>query len=111
MKVLDCQYDQTLESKVNDLGVKGQCQIYLTGLMCFVIFVFNVAPTATVIWRLGHGLKSVKLGVEPATPGLQGKWFIHYTMAAPGFNVYVFELNIPPTSKVIWRWTTALSLV
>ena len=21
----------------------------------------------------------VKLGVEPATPGLQGKWFIHYT--------------------------------
>ena len=25
----------------------------------------------------------VKPGVEPATPGLQGKWFIHYTTAAP----------------------------
>ena len=25
----------------------------------------------------------VKLGIEPATPGLQGKWLIHYTTAAP----------------------------
>ena len=25
----------------------------------------------------------VKQGIEPATPGLQGKWFIHYTTAAP----------------------------
>ena len=25
----------------------------------------------------------VKPGIEPATPGLQGKWFIHYTTAAP----------------------------
>ena len=25
----------------------------------------------------------VKPGVEPATPGLQGKRFIHYTTAAP----------------------------
>ena len=25
----------------------------------------------------------VKLGIEPATPALQGKWFIHYTTAAP----------------------------
>ena len=25
----------------------------------------------------------VKLGIEPATPGLQGKRFIHYTTAAP----------------------------
>ena len=26
----------------------------------------------------------VKPGIEPATPGLQGKRFIHYTTAAPG---------------------------
>ena len=25
----------------------------------------------------------VKLGIEPATPGLQGKWLLHYTTAAP----------------------------
>ena len=24
-----------------------------------------------------------KPGIEPATPGLQGKWLIHYTTAAP----------------------------
>ena len=36
---------------------------------------------------MGRGLevsshRLVKLGIEPVTPGLQGKWFIHYTMAA-----------------------------
>ena len=33
----------------------------------------------------------VKPGIEPATPGLQGKWFVHYTTAAPytGFTVYI----------------------
>ena len=36
----------------------------------------------------GPGLKVssdrlVKPGIEPATPGLQGKLFIHYTTAAP----------------------------
>ena len=36
----------------------------------------------------GPGLKVssdrlVKPGIEPATPGLQGKRFIHYTTAAP----------------------------
>ena len=25
----------------------------------------------------------VKLGIKPATPGLQGKWLIHCTVAAP----------------------------
>ena len=25
----------------------------------------------------------VKLGIKPATPGLQGNWLIHYTTAAP----------------------------
>ena len=25
----------------------------------------------------------VKPGIEPATPGLQGKWIIHYTTVAP----------------------------
>ena len=54
---------------------------------------FNVPPTAKVIWRRGHGLKVspdrlVKPGIEPATPGLQGKRFIHYTTAAPSFTVF-----------------------
>ena len=53
---------------------------------------FNVPPTAKVIWRRGHGLKVspdrlVKPGIEPATPGVQGKRFIHYTTAAPSFTV------------------------
>ena len=56
-----------------------------------VIVVFNVPPTAKVIWRWGHGLVSsdrlVKPGVEPASPGLQGKWFIHYTMAPSDMSV------------------------
>ena len=42
---------------------------------------FNVPPRAKVIWRRGHRL--VKPGIEPATPGLQGERFIHYTTAAP----------------------------
>ena len=52
----------------------------------YVVFVFNVPSPAKVIWRRGHDLVSsdrlVKPGIEPATPGLQGKWFIHYTTAA-----------------------------
>ena len=45
-----------------------------------------------------------KPGIEPATPGLQGKWVFPLHQAAPGFNVCerarvcVFELNIPPKS-------------
>ena len=30
----------------------------------------------------------VKPGIEPVTPGLQGKWFIHYTTASPLRIVY-----------------------
>ena len=32
----------------------------------------------------------VKPGIEPATPGLQGKQFIHYTTAAPNFEIVNF---------------------
>ena len=54
-----------------------------------VVFVFNVSPTAKVIWRQGHGLESHPTDwwswgwIEPETPGLQGKWLIHYATAAP----------------------------
>ena len=51
------------------------------------MFVFNIPPTAKVIWRRGHSLVSSdrleKPGIEPATPGLQGKCFICYNMVAP----------------------------
>ena len=37
----------------------------------------------------------VKPGIEPATPGLQGKRFIHYTTAAPPINVlFVFIVYV-----------------
>ena len=51
------------------------------------LFVFNVPPTAMVIWGQGHGLVLSdgleKPVIEPATPGLHGKWFILYTIAVP----------------------------
>ena len=63
-----------------------------------VVFVLNVLPTAKVIWRWGPWLLSdrlVKPGIEPATPGLQGKRFIHYTTAAPkkGIDKCTFTLS------------------
>ena len=62
-----------------------------------VVFVFNVPPTAKVIWRQAHGLVSsnrlVKPGIEPATPGLQGKLFIHYTTAAPLRSLFCLFLS------------------
>ena len=48
------------------------------------LIVFNVPPTAKVIWRLGHGSSDrlEKPGIKPVITGLQGKGFIHYIMAA-----------------------------
>ena len=59
---------------------------YLPGSEC--VFVFNVPPTAKVIWRLRPRLnvssdRLVKPGNQPAIPGLQGKLFIHNATAAP----------------------------
>ena len=54
--------------------------------MCVSVFVFNVPPTAKVIWRQGHGLKFHQTDwkeMEPVTSGLEGEWFIHYTTTAP----------------------------
>ena len=66
----------------------------------YVVFVFNVPPTAKVIiWRRGPRLKvsSDRLvtepGIEPAIPGLRGKRFIHYTTAAPVNVIYMDELS------------------
>ena len=35
----------------------------------------------------------VKPGIEPETPGLQGKRFIHYTTAAPSKYVVMFRMT------------------
>ena len=56
-----------------------------------IAFVFNVPPTAKVIMETGPRLKVsfnrlVKPKIEPATPGLKGKRFIHYTTAAPNLR-------------------------
>ena len=37
--------------------------------------------------RLKVSDRLVKPGIEPVTPGLQGKWVIHYTTAAPPIHV------------------------
>ena len=53
-----------------------------------VVVVLKVPPTAKVIWRQGHSFKSHPTdwpGIEPATPCLEGRRFIQYTMAAPIF--------------------------
>ena len=42
------------------------------------MFMFNIPPTAKV-----SSNRLVKPGIEPATPGLQGDWFIHFITAAP----------------------------
>ena len=34
-------------------------------------------------WLKVSSNRLVKPGIEPVTPGLQGKWFIHYTTVAP----------------------------
>ena len=34
-------------------------------------------------WLQVSSERLVKPGIESATPGLQGKWFIHYTKVAP----------------------------
>ena len=39
----------------------------------------------------------VKSGIEPATPGLQGKRFIHYTTAAPTQllgNILIHQMSV-----------------
>ena len=60
-------------------------------ISCCVVFVFNVPPTAKDHMETGPRLKVssdrlVEPGIKPATPGLQGKWLIHYTTAAPIFH-------------------------
>ena len=40
----------------------------------------------------------VKLEMEPATPGLQGKRFIHYTTAAPASQLGVATSNM----QMLW---------
>ena len=69
----------------------------LSLLLLLLCFAFNVPPTAKVIWRRGQGLKVssdrlVKAGIEPPTPGLQGKRFIHYTTAATYAIFVAFDL-------------------
>ena len=44
------------------LGISSECQTVWTQIRPYknvvVVFVFNVPPTAKVIWRQGHGYKS-----------------------------------------------------
>ena len=47
------------------------------------MFVFNVLPMETGPRLKVSSDRLVKPGIEPATTGLQGKRFIHYTTAAP----------------------------
>ena len=45
-------------------------------------------------WLKVSSDRLVKPGIEPATPGLQGKWFIHYTTAAPFISLLYLDLYV-----------------
>ena len=74
---------------------------------CVFVFIYNVPPTAKVIWRRGHGLKShptdwwSRESNLRLIPGLQGKRFIHYTTAAPEMHYY--HLDCKYTHEIILR--------
>ena len=70
---------------LEDNTVKKLKWISLQIIVLHVCFVFHITPTAKVIWKCGHSLigQTGDVGIEPATPGLQGKGFIHYTTASP----------------------------
>ena len=63
-----------------------------------VVILFNVPPTAKVIWRQLKNLSNrpVKAGIKPVTPGLQCKWLIHYTTAAPILMKSLQNLDLQP---------------
>ena len=46
-------------------------------------------------WLKVSSDRMVKPGIEPATPGLQGKQLIHHTTAAPDF----FSVNFGPEEE------------
>ena len=66
--------------------------------------IYNVPPTAKVIHCMETGprlkVSSDRLekpGIEPATPGLQGKWLIHYTTGAPVCHIRKIRKVQPAT--------------
>ena len=71
-------------------------------LQVFFVFVFNIPPTAKVIWRWGHGLTCDPWFTRQAC-------FFYMTETLQVFFVFVFVFNIPPTAKVIWRWGHGLT--
>ena len=69
--------------------------------LCFVL---NVPPLAKVIMKTGPQLKVscdrlVKPKIEPATPGLKGKRFIHYTIAAQPVKYFT-----DPSKAILLLW-------
>ena len=60
---------------------------------------FNVPPTAKVIWRRDYSLSLIQQtgGATDQTqdPWVQGEWFIHFTTTAPGKLGYIhFENSV-----------------
>ena len=53
-------------------------------------------------WLKVSSDRLVKPGIKPATPGLQGKRFIHYTTAAPA------EAGLGLLHVTVWKWTRFL---
>ena len=45
-------------------------------------------------WLKVSSNRLVKWGIEPGTPGLQGKQFTHYTTVAVGSVIYFQELMV-----------------
>ena len=65
----DCIYCIYLANKF-----QAQLNIYM--------FVFNIQPIASVIWRWDYGGRMEKLRIELASLCLQGEQYIHYNKAS-----------------------------
>ena len=61
--------------------------------MSYYVFVFNISTTASHMERVQQLKLSsdrvLKPGIGPTSPGLEGKWFIHYTKSCSFKLFYV----------------------
>ena len=53
----------------------------------------------------------VKPGIEPATRGLKGKRFIHYTTAAPRFSLHKAVDHVPVRALTVFNWTSEIMFI
>ena len=68
-------------------------------------------------WLKDSSNRLVKPGMEPATPGLQGNWFIYYTTAAPVLCLLCFHARLlidalwSPAGKGLTSWLSFVMFI